>query len=100
MPAFERVYQAYVDQGLEILAVHTTFQDSQEAARVFVQEFGLSFPVLLDRSGDTAPLYQLRAMPSTFFVDRRGIIQRVIVGGPMSESTLETTIRDLLQEVP
>jgi len=98
MPAIERVYQANADQGLEILAIHTTFQDSQEAAQAFVQDLGLTFPVLLDRNGDISRQYQLRALPSTYFIDRNGVIQRVVIGGPMSEATLETSVQELLRE--
>lgn len=98
MPAFERVYQANADHGLEILAIHTTFQDSREAAQAFVQDYGLTFPVLLDRNGDVSRNYQLRALPSTFFLDRQGVIRRVVIGGPMNEATLETNVQELLRE--
>jgi len=98
MPAIERVYRANVDQGLVILGIHTTFQDGQEAARAFVQDFDLTFPVLLDRTGDVSRQYQLRALPSTYFIDRKGMIQHVVIGGPMSEATLETYVQDILRE--
>ncbi len=100
MPAIEAVYQANKDKGLEVLAVNTTYQDGEAQAAAFVREFGLSFPIPLDRSGDVSRLYLLRALPSTFFVDRQGVIRKVIIGGPMSEATLESTVQGLLQEAP
>jgi hypothetical protein len=42
-------------------------------------------------------LYQLRALPSTFFVDRNGIIRKVIIGGPMSEATIQTAVEEILE---
>ncbi|MDX1600852.1 MAG: TlpA disulfide reductase family protein, partial [Anaerolineales bacterium] len=84
--------------GLEILAVNTTYQDQLGAARSFVAERGLSFPILLDRTGETANRYRMRALPTTFFVDREGVIRKVIVGGPMSEATLRSTVDSLLAE--
>ena len=100
MPALEEVYLENRERGLEVMAVNTTFQDQESAAASFVQEFGLTFPILMDRSGDVSRQYLLRAMPSTCFVDREGVIRKVIIGGPMSEATLQTAVEELLQETP
>jgi peroxiredoxin len=100
MPALQEVYLENQERGLEVMAVNTTFQDQESAAASFVQEFDLTFPILMDRSGDVSRQYLLRAMPSTFFVDREGVIRKVIIGGPMSEATLQTAVEELLQETP
>ncbi|RME05823.1 MAG: TlpA family protein disulfide reductase [Anaerolineae bacterium] len=100
MPAIERVYQDLKDEGLVVLAVNTTFQDSEAAAVEFVAEFGLTFPVLLDRTGAVSNRYQLRGLPSTYFVDREGVIRAVVVGGPMSEGLIRSKVQELLQEAP
>jgi peroxiredoxin len=97
MPAIQRVYEKTRERGLEVLAVNTTFQDSEPAAADFIQELGLTFPVPLDRSGTVSRQYQLRALPSTFFVDREGIIRKVIIGGPMSEATIQTAVEEILE---
>ena len=100
MPAIENVYQANKGRGLEVLAVNTTFQDSEAEAAAFVRQYGLTFPVPLDRTGGVSARYQLRALPSTYFVDRRGVIRAVVIGGPMSEATIQSKIEDLLTETP
>jgi peroxiredoxin len=97
MPAIQRVYEKTRGRGLEVLAVNTTFQDSEGAAAEFIQELGLTFPVPLDRDGTVSQQYQLRALPSTFFVDRRGVIRTVIIGGPMSEATIQTAVEEILE---
>lgn len=96
MPALQRIYEANRGRGLEIVAVNTTFQDSEADAAEFVQEFGLTFPVVLDRAGDASRAYQLRALPTTFFIDSGGVIREVVLGGPMSETAMQTTIEKLL----
>jgi len=96
MPALQEVYEAYRDRGFEILAVNTTYQDSQAAAARFVQEYGLSFPVPLDQTGEVSRSYLLRALPTSFFIDRDGVIRSVIIGGPMSKTTIQTTVEALL----
>jgi thiol-disulfide isomerase/thioredoxin len=98
MPALQEVYEAYRDRGLEILAVNTTYQDSQSAAARFVQEYGLTFPVPLDQTGEVSRSYRLRALPTSFFIDRDGVIRSVVIGGPMSKTTIQTTVERLLGE--
>ena len=100
MPAIERVYRSYKDLGLVVLGVNTTNQDSESAAASFVQEMGLSFPIPLDRSGAVSASYNLRGLPSSYFIDRQGIIRSVIVGGPMSETLIQSKVEELLKETP
>ena len=100
MPAIETVYQENKEQGLEVLAVNSTYQDSEANAAAFVQELGLTFPILLDRDGSVSNRYQLRALPTTYFIDRQGIIRSVVPGGPMSESLIQSKVADLLAEAP
>lgn len=100
MPAIERVYRSYKDLGLEVLAVNATNQDSVDAARAFVQERGLTFPVLLDRAGSVSTAYNLRGLPSSFFIDRQGVIRSVVIGGPMNEALIQSKVESLLKETP
>ena len=100
MPAIEQVYRSYKDLGLVVLGVNTTNQDSESAAASFVQEMGLSFPIPLDRSGAVSASYNLRGLPSCYFIDRQGIIRSVIVGGPMSETLIQSKVEELLKETP
>jgi cytochrome c biogenesis protein CcmG, thiol:disulfide interchange protein DsbE len=98
MPAIQRLYEREREQGLTVLAVHSTVQDSEENARAFAQELGLTFPIVLDRDGAVSRTYRLRALPSTFIVDRKGKIRDIIYGGPLSEATLQSKIDPLLAE--
>ena len=98
MPAIERVYQRHREDGLVVIGLNVTSQDSEAAARAFVQEFGLSFPIAIDRDGAASARYELMGLPSTYFIDRHGIIREVIIGGPMSEAVMLSHIQDLLQE--
>jgi cytochrome c biogenesis protein CcmG/thiol:disulfide interchange protein DsbE len=95
MPAIEAVYQAYRDQGLVVLGIDTVYQDNQADAIQFIHQKGLTFPILLDQ-GSAARAYQLQALPTTFIIDRRGIIHKVTYGGPITETFLRTEIEGLL----
>ncbi len=97
MPALQKVYEEYQARGLVILAVNSTVQDDPKAIPAFVEQYGLTFPILLDRNNEAGRLYQLRSLPSTFFIRRDGIIHEVVIGGPMAEALLRTRIENILK---
>jgi len=99
-PALEKAYEQYKDSGMVILGVNLTNQDVVSEVESFVQEFKLSYPILLDRDGSVSYLYQIKGLPTTFFINREGIIRTVLVGGPMSETFIRSKIEALLQEGP
>jgi peroxiredoxin len=96
----EQVYQAYREQGFVILAVNATNQDNEADAVAFREQYGLTFPVLLDRDGQVGRLYNLRALPSTYFVGKDGVIDDVVIGGPMAEALLLSRVDRLLEKDP
>lgn len=100
MPALQAAYEADRERGLEIVAIDMTYQDSEEDAQRFAKDFGLTFTIALDRDGTVARQYLLRALPSTFFVGPDGVIRKVVIGGPMSEATIRSTVSEMLEEVP
>jgi cytochrome c biogenesis protein CcmG, thiol:disulfide interchange protein DsbE len=97
MQSIEKIYQEYKDQGFTVLAVNMTYQDDPLAVVPFVTEQSLTFPILLDETGDMANAYQLRSLPSSYFIRRDGIINEVIIGGPMSEALLRMRVEDILK---
>lgn len=98
MPAIESVWKEYRTKGLVVLAVNATNQDSLDAAASFVNQQGITFPVLLDLDGSTGRQYQVQALPSTYFISKDGTVMDVMVGGPMSEAYLRAQIEQLLEE--
>ncbi len=100
MPAMQRVYEEYRQQGFTILAVNATNQDSQKAATDFATQYGLTFPILFDVRGEASALYQVRALPTTFFVDREGNIHDMLIGGPISEALMRAQVEQMLAEAP
>ena len=98
MPALQRVYQDYQDRDVVILGLNSTAQDTREAALGFAAEQGLTFPILLDEGSEATRLYQVRALPTTFFIDAQGMIQDVIAGGPMSEALLRIRVEQLIKK--
>ena len=99
MPAIERVYQRLSEQGLVIIGLNATSQDSEAAARAFVA--GIRSDVSdrpRPRRQRQRRSMQLMGLPSTYFIDREGIVRDVIIGGPMSEAVMLAKIEDLLKD--
>jgi len=97
MPAIQKLYEEYKDQGFVVLAVNMTYQDDPFAILPFAEEHQLSFPILLEETGEVANKYELRSLPSSYFIDRTGMIREVVIGGPMSEALLRTRIESILE---
>jgi thiol-disulfide isomerase/thioredoxin len=70
MPDMEATYRKYRDQGLVILAVNA--DESSEAIAVFVNELGLTFPILRDSQRKARDAYDIRFLPTTLFLNRDG----------------------------
>jgi peroxiredoxin len=97
MPTLEKVYEEYKTKGLVVLGIDATNQDNLDAIAPFEKQYGITFPILLDTNGETSVLYELRSLPTSFFVGRDGVIKEVVVGGPMSEALLRTNIEEIIK---
>ena len=94
MPAIGAVYERFVDQGFVVFAVNVL--ESRDIAYTFAEEFNLTFPVLLDSTGKVADAYQVHFIPTSFFVDREGVISNKHIG-PMTEETIENYLMEILR---
>ena len=98
MPAFQKAWQEYGDTDLIILAVNATHQDSLSDIEIFIDQHHLEFPILLDISGGVSADYQIHSLPTTFVINREGIIIKELIGGPIPLSLLRVQADQLLQE--
>jgi cytochrome c biogenesis protein CcmG, thiol:disulfide interchange protein DsbE len=96
MSTIEGYYRQYRDKGLVVLGVNATSQDDPLNIAPFIQEYNLTFPTLLDEVGDVSRKYQVRSLPSSFFINRDGTIAEVVIGGPMPGALLRTYIEEIL----
>jgi len=97
MRTIERIYLDYEEQGLVVLAVNMTYQDNEKQINPFIAEQGLTYPILLDKTGQMANAYQLKSLASSYFIDRAGLIREVVIGGPMAEALLRTRVEEILK---
>ena len=98
MPAFQQAYADYAEEDFIILTVNATLQDNLSDVDAFRAEYGLSFPIPLDKTGEVNHLYQVRSLPTSFFIDKGGMISEVIIGGPIAEALIRARIEELLNQ--
>ncbi len=85
-PILEEAYESHKGEDFVILAVN--MRENEEEVRAFVEESGTTFPILLDKSGLVISLYKVYAAPTSFFVDKEGIIIDKHMG-PLSTKAIE-----------
>ncbi|RME46331.1 MAG: hypothetical protein D6791_08550 [Chloroflexi bacterium] len=96
MPHLQAAYEQYRDKGFTVIAVDVKFDDGPEAVQAFIDELGLTFPVVKDDTGAVEiDLYNVLGYPTSVFIDRNGIIQYVH-RGPMTRDFIEDRLKDIL----
>jgi len=94
MPAIQAAYARYQGQGFTVLAV--TAGEEPAGVAAFLRAYDLHFPALLD-DGQVSATYSVNALPSSFFIDRHGVV-RAIYKGPISYGAITGTVEQLLAE--
>nr|WP_090858256.1 TlpA disulfide reductase family protein [Paraliobacillus sp. PM-2] len=89
MPAMQQFFE---QNNVEILAVNLTdTEDRLQDVVDFVDEFGLTFSILLDEKSELAVTYQIRPIPTTFMIDSKGVIQHKSFG-PLNQEQMEQAL--------
>jgi len=78
MPGLVKAYEANKDQGLMIIEVDVA--EPPEAVAPFVAEHQMTMPVVMDRRQEVTRLYRTDSFPTSFFVDKDGVVQARWVG--------------------
>jgi peroxiredoxin len=81
-PSLVKAYEANRAQGLTFIGVN--LREAESRAQSFAADWGMAYPVVLDRSGDVAETWRIggptSGLPSTYFIDAKGVVQKVVFG--------------------
>jgi len=94
MPDIKAVYAKHKDGGFVVLAVN--IGEASDAVSKFAKQFGLDFPIMQDSKTTVARQYGLFSIPTSFFLDRQGVIRTVRMG-TMRESYIDQVVSQLLK---
>jgi peroxiredoxin len=94
MPLFERAYHADGTRGVVVLGVNIV--DDAQTTSAFVNQLGIDYPIVRDRGQHAVLTYQVTRTPTTFVIDRRGVIRSVVPGAITDEAALNGYLAPLL----
>lgn len=94
-PDLKAIYEKYQDQ-VDFYGINMTANDDVNSAKAFVKEFAFQFPILLDEKGTVADQYQVISIPTTYFIDKSGIIKYKIVGST-DKGSFEEYVKELVR---
>ncbi|NLY80954.1 MAG: thiol-disulfide oxidoreductase ResA [Lysinibacillus sp.] len=89
MPALENVYSQYKDEGFSIVSVN--LGQSNFVVEQFIEQYNLSFPVIIDKDKSIRQAYYVGNLPVSFLINSEGEIIKVHEG-ELSEKMLEEWI--------
>ena len=93
-PWMNKLQEQYKRDGFEIVAVN--LDTSRKEAEAFLAKIPANFDVAFDKTGKTAKQYQLKAMPSSFLIDRKGKLVHKSLGYRNEEKKIiEAKIQEL-----
>ena len=79
MPELNKLYKKFKKDGLVILPIANP-RDSVERVKAFFKYVGIDFPYYVDENFTATRLFGVRALPTTFVVDRKGVVRQVFIG--------------------
>ena len=92
----EALHRRLAGQDFVLLAVSED-EAARSAVQPYVEELGLTFPVLLDPAGEVSRKFGVTGYPESFLIDKQGmVILRHIGFQDWTDSEVETMIRRLL----
>ena len=96
-PGLERAWRRFMPDGVTFVGINV--QDSEAAARDYIDDLGVSYPNGRDEDGAITVNYGVVGLPVTFFIGSGGIVERRWVGN-IPESTVSSWVEDLLAGAP
>ena len=89
MPALETAYSTHKNDGFNVISIN--LGQSDLVTRQFVDQYNLTFPVLIDQDGSIKEAYHVGNLPASFLVDEDGLIEQVHEG-ELSEEMIDEWI--------
>jgi cytochrome c biogenesis protein CcmG, thiol:disulfide interchange protein DsbE len=94
MPDIDRVAAEYRDSGLVVVGVD--LEEDREPVARYAQTLGLGLTLLLDPGGSVSTRYNVTGLPTSYFVDRDGLIRDRNVG-PLTPKGLRSKVAQILE---
>jgi thiol-disulfide isomerase/thioredoxin len=97
-PEFDAVYREYREsRRLQVIGVNVQDGSTPEQVQAFIANMGVIYPIWLTGPEDyrVEKAYKIQAMPTTVFIDRRGVIRQIRIGGPLTREYLQQQLEKI-----
>jgi peroxiredoxin len=91
IPGMQRFYAAQQATGKNFVILGVNIADDAQTASHFVKQYGLTYPIVLDQNQQVLTLYNVNSTPTSYFIDRQGIIRSIVIG-PVDNITLQQNV--------
>lgn len=95
MPALAEIQTQYASRGVIVIGVNQ--REDAGSVRAYLDSIGVDFPIALDPTGESNRQYRVLGLPTTYLVDRQGVIRDAVFGGPMARALIESKLAPLLE---
>ncbi len=95
MPTLLKYYKAHAEQGFILFGIDAG--DPQEEVSKFIDDYGLTFPILLDPDTKTLTAFHNDSLPSSYVIDHDGNVV-LAWSGPINMAMLEKYLTPLLEQ--
>ncbi len=95
IPQFVEAYDRYREEGFVIVGVN--LQESPSIIERFARDFDMQFPIAIDRDGEVSDEYRLLGLPTTYFIDRQGVV-RAVFRGPFLQRLQGTRVQGAISQ--
>ncbi|WP_141433380.1 thiol-disulfide oxidoreductase ResA [Bacillus sp. 03113] len=92
MPYLDSGFQKFKEQGVQVLAVNVG--ESELAVQQFIDQYKLSFPVVIDSDNQVQTAYGINPLPITFLIDKNGVMVKSYTG-----ELTEKMVQDFMEQI-
>jgi len=100
MPSIQALHDRFAARGLKVVAVSVDKPGFDDEIRTFRDQFGLTFEILHDATGNIQRDYQTTGVPETFIIGRDGMIRRKVIAADNWDSPANQALFAQLLGIP
>jgi hypothetical protein len=96
MPLVQQLHEKYTDKGIKIVTIN--IGGSPAGIGKFMADNKYTFVALTDPQGSSSHDYSIQYVPTSFFIDKDGIIQDKVIGGFENLAQIEQKLTKIMTQ--
>ncbi|MGD0353158.1 MAG: redoxin domain-containing protein [Dehalococcoidia bacterium] len=97
MPFTQELYNKWSSDSLAVLTINVG--DRASDVKDYMASRGITYPVLLDQQSKVAQAYGIVGVPTTYFIDGKGVLKAYQIGAFQSEDAMESAIKSVFSSI-